>query len=387
MKTTTFLFPLALFLLDTATSAPLPLTGDVNVANTVNLHNHASILVPVDSRKRSISESSGSLERRMVPLKGLGKKPKKDDEDNGKPSTSSPGSSRSKEDIKKNLEEENAATRAQIEEAKRLKKEANERKKAEQKAANEKHLQDNPDAGKKKDDREEVTIRISKLTDAELAKFWTYFSKPKKGKDNLGLVERSAIAAAFMKCIPNTEKLLFWSSGSSDAFRKGAIEPYAKKEGRFLIADMASSADCRKEGLASIDRKSIKAQIKDWKQKEEVENYHEKNKKQANKKYKYTYIWAPGADEEAYTTVGRKYYWPVMSQGFADAASGEVLYLRPDRNGDLEDYAGGIWKDYELPALKANSRVKKVTEVTMPLNVASNPNLEITPGSERVRHS
>lgn len=152
---------------------------------------------------------------------------------------------------------------------------------------------------------------------------------------------------------------------------------------------MASSARCKTAGLADIDRKSIKSQIKQWKQKDEVADYHKKHPKQAGKKYNYTYRWASGADEDAYTSIGRQYYWPVMSEGFADAASGEVQYLRPDRKaGDTADYPLGIWKNFELPALKSNRAVKKVVEVTMPLltNIANNPTMAITPGSERVRH-
>lgn len=167
----TFLFSLALLLVDTATSAPLPLVGDAQVAN---LPSHASIMVPAVSHKRSYPESFGSVERRMLPVKGLGKKPKKTVPAPGKVTPKA-----STEDMKKGLQEAIDTKKTQIE-ASKSKKQLLQEERDRKKAENEKFKKDNPDAVKKKEKPEEVKINIPRLTTAEIKEFWTFFTKSSK---------------------------------------------------------------------------------------------------------------------------------------------------------------------------------------------------------------
>lgn len=175
----TFLFSLALLLVDTATSAPLPLVGDVQVANPVNLHSHASIMVPVESRKRTLPESFGSVERRMLPVKGLVRKPSKSK--NGKTHSGKVNPKASPDDMKNGLKEDIKAKKTQIE-ASKSKKQLLQEERDRKKAENEKFKQQNPDAVKKKEKDEVVDVKldIRKLTDGELKEFWTFFTKPAK---------------------------------------------------------------------------------------------------------------------------------------------------------------------------------------------------------------
>lgn len=158
------------------------------------------------------------------------------------------------------------------------------------------------------------------------------------------------------------QKYLFWSSGGSEAFMAHAVKRYMELTGTIKIAD-AVKLDACKKNIALMNRRGMKDKFHTWIEKKRTAELIAKTK---NPKAKARVTVAQRLKGNFISDLNYRYYWPIMSAAYAAAASGDVYYLRPDRvNGEPYDFPNSHWVDYELPELKKNKKVTKLTEATM----------------------
>ncbi|KAI5799032.1 hypothetical protein EDC01DRAFT_650221 [Geopyxis carbonaria] len=239
-------------------------------------------------------------------------------------------------------------------------------------------------AQKKKDEEDGVTAPKLEIESVDLIVAWERFQNAPggKGTDGLGWVHAEKIAEAFRNCKKmGPDKYLFWSAGIgtiNKAWEKAVIPAYAKATGRYKIADAAKfCSKVRSLGLGGMGGRGDElARLAADAARDRM--MATPGKTPISKKTKQPVApRKPTADElkKANNDMMYRFYWAVMSRGYAMAAEGSVEWLHPEGITMRPDMH---WHAIELPEVRKNvgdgaRQVTAIREVTFPLDSVKPP--------------
>lgn len=362
---------------DLAASYP---SAPANVLKPISLHGRSSSKKPA----LVLLPSQGhTLNRRMLTAKipkGKGRKKDDDDDDEDPAKPLDPVQAAREEKRRKK-----AADKEQAKKKNEEKKAELEAKKAEltpeQRAKEEADLKAQKEEDRKRNEENKRPAADFVIKDPQdYQNAWKEFSrdltgKDNKGKDNKGWVEVDDIAKAFEKCVESGE-FLFWTAAGNKAF-EAAIPGYAESVNMMQIAKAAAEKKCQDAGLSGMGRPQLNNFVRKFIQDRIMDEEKKKNGK--------TGIPQPNAvqSQQIKDRISYDFFWPVMSAGYAKAASGKVVYVRPD---NAVENPMSHWVRYEWPQLRKNSKVTEVHEVTfdVDMNVGKDALRTMQPKSDTV---